>query len=77
LDQSLRFYRIDEYYEISSKDQTRKEFEVLISSILDEIYKEKYGDLKNNFSLVGHSLKKKINLDISLKKKKPKGGCCS
>lgn len=75
IDQSLRFYRIDNYFEISSKTQSRAEFEVIVSSILDEIYKGKFEDIENNFSLVGHSLKKKLTLDVDLKKKSKKG-CC-
>ena len=74
---SLRFYKIDKYYEISSKSQERKEFEKIISSILDEIYLDREKDNKNNFSLIGHSIDKKIKLDISLSgKKQKKKGCC-
>ena len=56
----MNLYKIDEYFEISSKMQSRWEFEEKINGVLDEIFLERYTDLKGSF-VTTHSLSRTFN----------------
>lgn len=78
LEANKRMYKVDAYFEISSKSQSRIEFENLLINILNNIYKLKQNDVENELILLKGSIEKSVkfrtNSEICVQRNKR--NCC-